>query len=288
MGILKNLTPHSSLLKPLSGWLCASDVDGTLVADITSKMPKINKTAIARFRQLGGKFTIASGRTAPSVARLMKHLNLEETPAVVLNGGGVYDCASEKMMRFYPIPKEGVLFALELLQKFPQVQFQVHRESSTHIWNPGFLSRAVSSRDYLPRYFHSTPGDLPREGWGKAIFFGKKREMRPLKEYCKSLVNPPVYFMESSDYTLEILAPETHKGTALLDLADMLGIDKERTAAIGNYDNDAGMMQCAAVTAAMANAPKDFQAKAQRVVRRERKGGVAEFLGIIERMAVKN
>ena len=283
MNTLQNLNSQLATQKPLAGWLCASDVDGTLVVDIIAKLPKVNVSAIERFRSLGGRFTIASGRPAPSVAKLMKRLGLEETPAVVLNGAGVYDCATNKMLRYNPIPEEGVRFALELLRKFPKVQFQAHCESSTHIWNPGFLSYVVSSKDLLPRTFHRSLNDLPREGWGKAIFFGKKRDIRQLKDYCKSLTDAPVYFMESSSVTFEILAPQTHKGTALLELADMLGIDKTHTAAIGNYDNDTGMIETAAVTAAMGNAPKSFQAKAQHVVRREKKGGVAEFLGILEK-----
>ena len=43
----------------------------------------------------------------------------------------------------------------------------------------------------------------------------------------------------------------------------------------------------AAVIASTRNAPRSFRAKAEHVVRRDRKGAVAEFLGIIERRALE-
>ncbi|MCL2023612.1 MAG: HAD family hydrolase [Oscillospiraceae bacterium] len=268
-------------------WLCASDVDGTLQTGLLGYMPRVNRVAIERFRALGGKFTIASGRSPASVGKVMTRLKLEDTPAVVLNGGGVYDCAKKQFLRFTPIPDAGVDWAMETLNYFPRIQFQMYLEQEIHIYNPGWHSMTVAKHGYTPFFAHKNFKDVPKEGWGKAIFFGHKKDVLALKQYCYSLVDAPVHFMESSNYSFEILAPNTHKGTALLQLAEILGIDPKNTAAIGNYDNDTGMIQTAALTASTRNAPRSFRAKAEHVVRRDRKGAVAEFLGIIERRALE-
>ncbi|MDR3344471.1 MAG: HAD family hydrolase [Oscillospiraceae bacterium] len=263
-------------------WLCASDVDGTLVTALGAIMPRRNKTAIAQFRKLGGRFTIASGRSINSVERLMKRLGLEDTPAIVLNGAGVYDCAANKILRYHPIPKAGIELAFELYRKFPRLQFAVHREHSTHLCRTRTLSFFGSSTVRQPRFFHRSLAQIPQDGWGKCIFFGKKPDILALKDYCYSLVEPPLSFMESSGVSFELLAPGVHKGTAMLELAEILGINPLHTAAIGNYDNDTGLLACAAVTAAPSSAPEDFRAKAQHIVCADSKGAVADFLAILE------
>ncbi|MDR1409768.1 MAG: HAD family hydrolase [Oscillospiraceae bacterium] len=265
-----------------STWLCTSDVDGTLVTAVGAIMPKRNKTAIARFRSLGGQFTIASGRSAPSVAKLMDRLRLTDIPAIVLNGAGVFDSASGKMLRYHPIPKEGTALAFALCRKFPRVQFHVHRQHSTHFWNLHTTSFFASSIDRQPRHFHRSLADFPQDGWGKGIFYGSARSIIELRDYCRSLTNVPLSFMETSSISFEVLAPGVHKGSALLELAELLGIDAEHTAAIGNYDNDAGLLACAAVTAAPSNSPESFKALAQHIVSTDAKGAVADFLAILE------
>ena len=276
--------PPSSPPKPLSGWLCASDVDGTLVTAVGAVLPPANKRAIARFQRLGGRFTIASGRSVPSARLVIKRLGLWETPAVILNGGGVYDFAENKMLRYHPIPKEGAALAFELCRQFPCLQFQALRRDSSHILNVGTASFFASGANRLPRKFHRTLTGFPRDDWGKAIFYGRRDDIAELAGYCRSLRDAPLLFMESSGVSFEILAPGVHKGSALLELADILGVDRERLAGIGNYDNDAGLLECSAVTAAPANSPESFKARAQYIVCPDRKGAVAEFLGILERM----
>ncbi|MDR1805357.1 MAG: HAD family hydrolase [Clostridium sp.] len=272
----------SAAAQPLSGWLCASDVDGTLVTAVGAIMPRRNRTAIARFRALGGIFTIASGRSIPGVVHKMRQLRLLDTPAIVLNGGGVYDCEKRRLLRYHPIPEDGVKLAFELCERFPTMQFQVHMPKSTHFFNVGILNFFGSSTDRQPRHFHRSLADFPQQDWGKCIFYGKPNDLAALKAYCRSLKNPPLSFMESSGVSFEIVAPGVDKGSALLELAEILGIDPAHTAGIGNYDNDAGLLARAAVTAAPSNSPESFKRLAQHIVSTDSKGAVADFLEILE------
>ena len=47
--------------QPLSDYLLISDIDGTLV-NTKKEIPPRNIEAIAHFREMGGRFTIATGR----------------------------------------------------------------------------------------------------------------------------------------------------------------------------------------------------------------------------------
>ena len=50
----------------MAGWLIVTDMDGTLLT--TDKhISKENLEAIDRFRSEGGKFTVATGRSIPSL-----------------------------------------------------------------------------------------------------------------------------------------------------------------------------------------------------------------------------
>ncbi len=95
--------------------------------------------------------------------------------------------------------------------------------------------------------------------------------------------------MQGSPDNVEVTAPGVDKGTALLALADMLGIPREATAAIGDSENDRAMLARAGVAAVMANALPEIRALGDIVSTRDNDhDGVAELferLGPCDRWA---
>ncbi|MDR0883883.1 MAG: Cof-type HAD-IIB family hydrolase [Oscillospiraceae bacterium] len=261
-----------------SGYLCASDLDGTLITAVGAIMPRRNREAVARFRAQGGRFTIASGRSAPSIARKMFALGLEDTPAIALNGAAVYDCRRHEFLSYHAIPPEGVALAVALCHRFPGLQFQVHKAYDTHFWHMRNLSFWGSSADRQTRHHYKNPEDIAPDGWGKCIFYGARKVVAELEAYCRALPDAPLTFMNSSRVSLEATAPGVDKGSALLELAEILGIDKAHTAGIGNADNDAGLVQRAAFSGAAGQAREDFRRLADVTVCDDKHGAVADFL----------
>lgn len=74
--------------KTFENWLVVSDIDGTLNNKIR-KLPKRNYDAIKKFTELGGNFTLASGRLQSSLERNYNRITPNQ-PAIVLNGAGLY------------------------------------------------------------------------------------------------------------------------------------------------------------------------------------------------------
>ena len=69
--------------------LVLSDIDNTLlVAD--KGIPEYNIQMIKKFQELGGKFTIATGRSLESVSHYLDKIELS-APAIIYNGGGIFD-----------------------------------------------------------------------------------------------------------------------------------------------------------------------------------------------------
>ena len=78
-----------------SKWLIVSDIDGTLNNKLR-RLPQVNKTKIKEYVDNGGYFTLCSGRNLQSLTPHYKKLGIE-TPALFLNGAGIYDFKTNKM-----------------------------------------------------------------------------------------------------------------------------------------------------------------------------------------------
>ena len=69
------------------------------------------------------------------------------------------------------------------------------------------------------------------------------------------------------------------KGTGLAALAGVLGLGLEDCAAIGDSDNDRGMLAAVGMPIAMGNAAEEIRALARRVTASNREDGVAKAIG---------
>jgi hydroxymethylpyrimidine pyrophosphatase-like HAD family hydrolase len=71
--------------------------------------------------------------------------------------------------------------------------------------------------------------------------------------------------LTSKPYFLEVLPPGADKGSALIRLADMLGLPMSGTMAIGDAMNDLGMLRAAGYGCAPANATPEIRAAARYI-----------------------
>ena len=70
-----------------------SDIDGTLCT-YDKKIPAKNLAAIERFKALGGRFSVCTGRSALSLRRAVD-VSVFNFPAIIFNGGGIYDYSKD-------------------------------------------------------------------------------------------------------------------------------------------------------------------------------------------------
>ena len=108
-----------------SDWLIVSDVDGTLNTKLRM-LPERNLKAITHFAEdLGGNFTLASGRNISSLRKHYERLPIKSTPAVILNGAGIYDYEHEKMLSFHSIDERGIDIVRRVNERFPLIQIEI-------------------------------------------------------------------------------------------------------------------------------------------------------------------
>ena len=267
--------------KSLSNWLVASDIDGTLNNKLR-RLPKRNEKAIKKFVEMGGRFTLASGRNPQSMEKHFRRLPIAGTPAVVINGAGLYDFQKNEMIYFSAMSDEGMRLAIEAAKKFPMVDVVVVAKDNFYVTGIGWFGKIFVWAEKLNHKHFRNIDDVPKENWGKVIFSGLPTHILKVKKYFESMVDPDLTLMSSSISSFEILARDTHKGTAVLKLAEILGIEQSHIGAIGDYFNDYDMLKTVAVPACCGQAPKELKDVSEFVACHCNNGAVADFLEYIE------
>ena len=82
----------------------------------------------------------------------------------------------------------------------------------------------------------------------------------------------------SHDNLLDIVGPNVNKGTALIELADILKISVSEIIAIGDNYNDIEMIKIAGLGVAMGNAPSEVKDAADFVTKDNNNEGIAHFI----------
>ena len=96
------------------------------------------------------------------------------------------------------------------------------------------------------------------------IFFSDDGEMAECKARIEELGE---FVVASSEPTnIEVFHKSAGKGTALLKLAERLGVPQERTVAVGDGKNDMDMIRKAGISLAMGNAVPELKEAADRTI----------------------
>ena len=268
--------------KDFSDWLIVSDIDGTLNTKFRN-FPERNRKAIEKFVAGGGHFTLASGRNPQSMEKHFRNLPIEGTPAVVINGAGIYDFQKNEMIYFSPMSMKAIDLAIEAAKKFPLVDVLVVAKDIIYITGSGWFGKFFVSYDKLDNKHIREINDVPKENWGKVIFSGLPSHISKVKKHFTQMNSPELTLMSTSVASFEILAANTHKGTAVMKLAEILGIAPEKTGAIGDYFNDYDMLKSVAHPACCAQAPKELHDICEYHACHCNEGAVADFISYIEK-----
>ena len=267
--------------KNLSDWLVVSDIDGTLNNKLR-QLPKRNREAINRFvLECNGNFTLASGRNVQSMRKHYENLPIAGTPAVILNGAGVYDYNHEKMLHFDAINDHAMDLVFELYKRFPLLEIEILTDKMIYTLNSRIFARVMVRADKLHYINCKHPEEIPRENWGKVIFLGMPDLIKRLRKYVDTLTYTRANFMSSSISSFEMLNEGVHKGTGVMKIAELYGIKRSHIAAIGDYFNDYDMLKTVGLPACCGQAPKAMHEIAKFHACHCNKGAVADLLEYI-------
>lgn len=230
-------------------WSIISDLDGTLL-DKNQQISQELITKIHRFEKLGGKFTIATGRTLNSSLPYIKKLDINQ-PVILYNGAMVYDPVLKEILY---LKKLDPYHSRKIIAKF--IHMKEHNEVS------------MLAFDHLHAYFLKD-SDLIK-------YQLKKDGIEAIKISAEELLNKPLikimlltnkqnitelknlfshdHPINSEPDMLEFIAKGINKGVAVKFLMNHIGIHPNCLVTVGDNENDIEMIRVANWGVAVSNA----------------------------------
>ena len=262
------------------GILICTDLDGTLLRNDKSISAE-NKQAIESFKREGGYFTFVTGRM-PSYVWDMYRAVQPNAPVGCVNGGGLYDYASERYLWTHGLDRSVLELVAYVERQMPGMGIQVNTFDTVYFCKESTALADFRAETGVPNTvcaYKEVPDPI-----AKILFADRDGgEIARLAALLQAHPRADEYDFIRSDRTLyEILPRGIHKGVALSKLAEILCIDPRRTVAVGDYNNDIGMLRTAGLGVAVANATDEVKAAADLVTVSNEEHAIA---ALIDRLA---
>ncbi|MCM1133231.1 MAG: HAD family hydrolase [Ruminococcus flavefaciens] len=257
-----------------------SDMDGTLL-NSEKQINEADLKAIEKFTSLGGKFTVATGRTIQTFARYQRLLNLQ-MPVIMYNGAMIYDYSAEKVLYSQSLPDISRELTAEVMGFMAECGGEVLRTDGTYVFsNNEYEQLHTNLCGIEPEYMDI--GEIPQGDWLKVLFALSPERIALLEDNISRLgYYEYADFVRSADIFLEMLPKGISKGSALEEYRKLDGMADFTFAAIGDFDNDIEMIANADIGACPANAEESVKNISDIVLENTNDGGaVAELIDYI-------
>lgn len=259
--------------------LLALDLDDTLLRADLSISPR-NKDALKAAEEQGVRIVLASGRAVPAMERFAAELGMFDRPGYMIsdNGSTVTSTLPRALLLQHTV--EPTLFR-QLLKAFEVLDLpvQIYQDKTILVtkensFTPRDMKLSGFTRKIVPDMadsiaFHPT----------KLVIPGDPEVLPTALAVIRTTFGDRVNAFISKPYFLEVLPVQADKGTALRYVAQTLGIPSEKVMAMGDAENDLGMIQYAGWGVAMNNATNQLKASARIVSQFSHEDdGVAEIV----------
>ena len=115
----------------VNGLLLVTDMDGTMLT--TDKhISNENIAAIRAFQKAGGRFSIATGRSIPSLEHYV-HLLQIDTPVILYNGGAIYDYDKREILWHSILSENAELYVRDVYEKFPEIGIEILLDDQIYV-----------------------------------------------------------------------------------------------------------------------------------------------------------
>ena len=267
--------------------LILSDLDETLLNDDGTIHPE-NIVAIQAFTQNGGYFVPNTGRSYKSVYGTLAQLGLNKTTQYVVsyNGGAIVAIAPDGQEEI--VVEHGMSLTLaqkifDLGQVNDVVDTHVYTRDNLYIYNISATDQRYMTERQVPYTEITTTGlsFMANEGPVMKVIFEHPDPavQQAIADAVTAVVGDEMLVTFSSNRYVEFNPKGVDKGVTGLELADILGIAGDDTAAIGDNLNDAAQIKAAGVGVAVANAKPEIKALADVVLTTtNNEAAVADFI----------
>jgi hypothetical protein len=257
----------------------AVDIDGTLLDD-AKELPPANREALRAAAAAGVRIAIASGRMTPRVEAVEDLLGIDCT-IIAYNGAKVLSSRSEgrRTIVHQPLPADVAWLLIEfaheggyLLNFYHEDRLHGQDGSRRRPFMDLYAGRTGAEYRIEADLFHFR-GVEPT----KLILLAEPGEVERLHARFGRELHGRAFVTRSDPEYLEFMAPGVDKGRALATIARHYGVGTDEILALGDADNDIGLLEAAGIGVAVANAREHVRAAARHVTEAtNNEGAVAE------------
>ena len=267
-------------MKKFEGILFCTDLDGTLFTD-NKEISKQNIEAIEYFKSEGGLFTFITGRmaqTSKDLCRIVK----PNAPYGCINGGGIYDHIKDKYLWTKDLSREVLELVEMVIQSMPDMGIQVNTASNIYFCKDNsamvYFRKATGAPLVTGRYNEIDETIL------KVLFAHEdENQISLLTDLLKSHPKADNFdFIRSERRLYEILPKGSSKGSLLIKLAELLNIDRSKTIAVGDYNNDISMIKEAGLGIAVENAIAEAKEVADYITTNNNNHAIANIINKLD------
>lgn len=266
--------------------MIAMDMDGTFLDD-DKNIPAENIEAVRACADRGIEIVPATGRTLLGLPDEVKNMPGVRY-AITVNGAVVVDLKEDKVINTCKLDSKLAVRIMELA-----------RDSEDDIMYDAYVDGiGYTTENFRKRfdYYVQTPVlvellkktrkvvndtieyvcDGEKEVEKINFFFRDEQARQRMRKLLETI--PEVIATSAIPSNLEINAKGADKGSALLRLAEHLGIRQEETMAFGDGGNDVTMIKKAGIGVAMENGYESVKAEADHITASNNEAGVAKAI----------
>ena len=268
--------------KPIfKGLLLVSDIDGTLAE--LSYIPKNNLDAIKRFVELGGSFTLCTGRPKCALGEILPQVEIN-APIITINGSYIYSQQTGEVLFEAQLPDHVRPFVFELLERFPRIGAMLVEPDNYWVirWGDESIAgvaerKAMYEREDCCRYYSEQDGP---QHWHKVVLIISPEQIPEVRAYIEQQRPEGFSPVQSDAFYLELVTDGVDKGRGMHMIQRALGLVK--TAAIGDRENDEPMLRAADFSAVPKSGDPNLQKEVDFIADSCENGAVSDYIRYLE------
>lgn len=253
------------------------DIDGTLLNDQKQTTPKTIQ-AIAKLKEKGIFFGIASGRSPLAIRKMLPEWHLAGLVDIVMgfNGAQYFDFHFAKEACSHQLNGQIVKEILTVYQSF-DISFGIFDGDEYHVTRDEKTTQMIVRNNHLKMVVEDLSSYTKKEVT-KILVSGKKEQVDKVEAYYQSHPSHFYRCVRSTKEILEFLDPQVSKTFGIASIVKNYGYTLENVCVFGDELNDLEMIRDCGVGVLMGNGNPKLQAVADYVTGSNNEDGIAQFI----------
>jgi Cof subfamily protein (haloacid dehalogenase superfamily) len=265
----------------LTKTLVIADIDGTFLPKSKEYVPR-NMEAINRLFELGGNFSIATGRVLQAASHLIGGDRFVNFPVILGNGCMIYDAEAKKPLWFQNLSADVFPCIKDIAERFPEVSVEINTPKEIIICRINDYERYHIIQARFGDTLEMTIEQAAKYEWVKVLFAGEPDIIKAVVDYAAEKNWSCAEFVSSADIFFEVLPKGCNKGTALTRMRRMLGLSDWRIVGMGDYYNDLELLENSDFSACPFDSLPEVKSAADYVCRSTcEEGAVGEVIELL-------